>query len=229
RIDLVANAPDQSLSLTGFMDKFRDLTDSDKGGSFDDFCKAVALRVRKDRPTGPITVKQSELEAAADHVAAELLKKPATTTPAAAPANAPVAAPETKPPEGQTVPPTPVYTFETIPAGTNLLGTQQKLTLANHTFDLFVSGDGTIKVDNVTYKLQVSKFIGVLGVGTTQWLSPKIDRLVWEENALSCTGNWYGISEKKVITRDVLEKFLQSHLNGTRNFENEKISLKQVS
>ncbi|MFA5272990.1 MAG: hypothetical protein WC353_02400 [Candidatus Peribacter sp.] len=93
-LELIPNDPKQEISLQMFMTKYTSLTENDKGGSFDDFCKAVALKARNNR-TGPLKIKQSELEQAADLVVAEMLKKPAiapAAAPVAAPAVAPVAA-----------------------------------------------------------------------------------------------------------------------------------------
>ncbi|MDD5041744.1 MAG: hypothetical protein PHX87_04890 [Candidatus Peribacteraceae bacterium] len=87
RIEVTPNTPDQEMSLAAFMEKYRALSDNDKGGSFDGFCKAVALNVRANR-TGPLTVKQSELELAADQVVAQKMAAPAvpSVTSAVAPA-----------------------------------------------------------------------------------------------------------------------------------------------
>jgi len=235
KIEVLPNDPKQELSLKQFMEKFSMISVTGQNVSFDEYCRLVALKLRENpanRTVIPLKVTQLQLEQAADQVVAQRLAMPATPVPVpgVAPAVAPVAAAAlgTKPAEGQ-VAPLPVYTFETIPEGTNLLEVPQKLSFEKHDLTLSATRDGTIKIDNVTYKLKVSKFIGVGKLGTTQWFAPAIDRLVWERGSLSCTGNWYGIPEQKVLTKDVLEKVLRNHISGNGSFENEKVSLKQVS
>ncbi|ALM10158.1 MAG TPA: hypothetical protein DEB30_03475 [Candidatus Peribacter riflensis] len=192
---------------------------------FSGFIREVAKRLKDQKNSLEFTM--AEMVAMAGIVAAE---KPAVTP--AAPAAAPIAAapvPGTKPAEGQAAP-SSAFTFETMPDGMNLLGASQKLTLDHHTFDIFASGDGTIKVDDVTYKLQARKFVGVGIFGTHVWVSPSIAKLVWQKgkNSLECTGSFI-ISDTQLIARSVLEDFLRKHLRGERGFENEKVSLKQVS
>jgi len=94
RIEIVANASDQPLSLEALMEKYRSLSDNDRGGLFDAFCKDVALAARNKR-TGPLKVTQAQLEQAADQVVAQRLAMPAT--PPAAPGVAPVATPGAAP------------------------------------------------------------------------------------------------------------------------------------
>ncbi|MDO8468233.1 MAG: hypothetical protein Q7S29_00545 [Candidatus Peribacter sp.] len=235
KIEVLPNDSKQELSLQPFMEKFSMISVTGQNVSFDEYCRLVALKLRENpvnRTKIPLKITQLQLEQAADQVTQQKLNAP-PPAPAAAPGTAPAAAgvaaaPGVRPAEGQAAP-SPVYTFETIPEGTNLLEVPQKLRFEGHDLTLSATKDGTIKIDNVMYKLKVSKFIGVWGVGTTQWFAPDIDRLVWEQGSLSCTGNWFGFSDKKILTKDVLEKVLRNHISGNGSFENEKVSLKQVS
>lgn len=233
KIEVLPNDPKQELSLQPFMEKFSMISVTGQTVSFDEYCRLVALKLRENpanRTVIPLKVTQMQLEQAADQVTQQKLNAPPPapavvpgTVPGAAPvaAVAGAAAPGVKPAEGQAAP-SPVYTFETIPDGTNLLGTSQKLTLDNHTFDIFASGDGTIKVDTLTYKLKVKKY--------GFWVSPSVEKLNWQKgkDGLECTGSFI-FSDTQLIARSVLEDFLRKHLKGDRSFENEKVSLKQVS
>lgn len=251
KIEVLPNAPNQELSLQPFMEKFQAIAVTGQNVSFDEYCRLVALELRKDpakKSVIPLRVTQLQLEQAADQVVQQKLNAsppapavvpgavpaavpgavPAAAVAGAATPGAVAAAPQGAPASVSGVPEgPPAQTFDAIPIGTNLLGVPLRLSFEGRTYAMQASRDGTIKIDDVTYKLKIGKYVGLLGMGTTVWVSPSIEKLEWSNGGIACTGTFI-ISQSQMLARGLLEDFLRKHARGERGFENEKISLKQV-
>ncbi|MDD4628462.1 MAG: hypothetical protein PHE68_03660 [Candidatus Peribacteraceae bacterium] len=225
RVELIPNNLKEEPSLDAFMEEYRSLADNGKEVTFDQFCKAAVLKARNGR-LGALKVTQAELEKAGAQAAVELGKTPAVI-PASAPGAAPAAAvaPEATPaaaPEDASK----VFTFDTVPSGTNLLGVPRKLQFGDKALTILASADGTFQIDAVKYKLRIKKQIPFWG---EELFSPSVSKLEWKQGGLDCSGSWLGIKQNQVIERKVLESFLQRHLNGETRIDTPKILLEKIS
>lgn len=209
---------DAGEQINAGVDRFAEIYEQAKAWGnttldFPGFIREVAVRLRVLHPNLQFTM--AEMVAMATTVAGTKMVAIPATVPAGAPAR-----PETSAPQQ-------AQTFETLPVGTNLLGSPVKLRFENQDLTVQASREGTIKVNDVTYKLTVRKFIGVGTVGVTQWVAPSLQELEWQADGLHCTGTLI-LSESQVVPRSVLEDFLRRHLRGERQFENEKVSLQRI-
>jgi|GEM_PF-2812553 len=232
RIEIVSNGPNQELSLEPLMEKFRSLSDNGKGGSFDDFCNAVALKARNNR-AGPLKVKQSELEQAADLVVAEMLKKPAVApapAPGVAPAVAPVAAvagaaavaavaPEVQKPN----------LFPEMKEGVDYINQALTVSFEGTPVAVLISPTGEISVNGVRYRLKrvldladrVLLGASQISAGTCEEteVQPQLTKALWSQKGLLLSGS----------IMFTVKPWLRDEIAGTHTFTDSVVAVPHLS